>query len=145
MYEQVFAGKTIQDRARLNEVRDWDTFLPLWIGVVVDNKGNPPFNETDTLPFIWNEGGVQYSSDCLAFDKNMWASQQIGKHWNHAIQMEMSPETAITTHLKPALVLVGHLTDGSGLSEDMSRPKEEDLVPPSIRTSTLYPLKNARQ
>ena len=107
-YGSTFQGKEIADKARLNETSNLESFLSIWEGAKA-SKPRVAHNEDGSLPFIWEEKGVRYSSDCLAFDKNMWVAQGISNHWNQAIKLDKNPREAIERHLKPAIVLSNHL------------------------------------
>ena len=68
IYGKLFSGKTARDASLLSSISDKDTFSSLWDAAV---KTPHSMATTKDRPFKWEENGVTYSSDCLAFEKNM--------------------------------------------------------------------------
>ena len=67
-YAKAFDGGSPDDRSKIVSVRTRDDFAPLWHAAAANPK---KMKALDGLPFAWTECGVTYSSDCLAFEKNM--------------------------------------------------------------------------
>ena len=137
-YATIFTGKTIQDKGRLSGITDIKAFEALWKGAI-----GTPSTKIAGLPFIWEESGVVYRSSSLAFDKNMWIATSAHNHWNAAIGEGVDRSTATVRHIRPALMGLNHLLDNNGLNEDLSRPADESLLPPSAQRARLSVLRQA--
>ena len=68
VYNNLVFGKTSRDIGLINGVSDRDGFAALWQAVSAQPSKMQP---AEGLPFSWIEQGVTYTSDCLAFEKNM--------------------------------------------------------------------------
>ena len=112
-------------------------FEPLWKGAL-----KKPSIKIDGLPFIWEDNGIIYRSSSLAFEKNMWIASSAHNHWNAAIGNNIDKSTALIRHIRPALEGLNHLIDDNGLTQDLSRPADEDLLPVTIRKKRLEILQN---
>ena len=131
-YATVFIGKNIKDKGRLSAIDSVSLFEPLWKGAL-----KKPSIKIDGLPFIWEDNGIIYRSSSLAFEKNMWIASSAHNHWNAAIGNNIDKSTALIRHIRPALEGLNHLIDDNGLTQDLSRPADEDLLPLTIQKKGL--------
>lgn len=69
IYSKAFEGKTAKDASLISSVTSKEDFAAVWDAAVKNPKS---MREMDpSLSFAWQENGVTYRSDCLAFEKNM--------------------------------------------------------------------------
>lgn len=68
VYSKLVFGKTSRDIGLINGISDRDGFAALWQAVSAQPS---KMQQAEGLPFSWTEQGVTYTSDCLAFEKNM--------------------------------------------------------------------------
>ena len=68
VYSKAFEGKTARDASIISGISGKHDFAALW-----DAASQKPsaMYDVDGRPFAWEDNGVTYSSDCLAFEKNM--------------------------------------------------------------------------
>ena len=98
----------------------------------------------DDKPFVWEDNGVTYSSDCLAFEKNMvclrvlctaifmhwffldkkWIISDAVDKWNEAVPSYdmIDGKGFIRNYAKPAVAGLNHLIDGGGLGDFQTAP-----------------------
>ena len=103
-YSTLFNGKNISDKGKLGNINTLNEYLSLWKGACTKPSMTIP-----GLPFIWEENGVQYSSNSLAFDKNMWVASSAASHWNALVGMSVQNKSIVTKHVKPALLALNYL------------------------------------
>ena len=112
-------------------------FLPLWRGL--QNVTNPDTIVVGT-PFIWTFQGVEYTSSCVAFEKNILLSNALIAHWNG---MHGKDKAENLERAKDSVAILHHLLKNGGLEEDQSRPEQELLLPEIVRRAWLVNLERA--
>lgn len=99
--------------------------------------------EDHQRPFVWEDSGVTYSSDCLAFEKNMWIISDAVDKWNEAVPSYdmIDGKAFIRDYAKPAVAGLNHLIDGGGIGDFQTAPTDPRLMP---RTHDIAFLKSLR-
>lgn len=138
---QCFSGKTTHHSSLIACIGGARDLKALWHAA----QQNPEkMRSVEGLPFAWEEGGVTYRSDCLAFEKNMTLLADAVETWNSAVaQYEgLDPRTFVNDYARPVVKNLNHLISGGGLGDFQSPPRESILLPKSHSKEYASNLRN---
>lgn len=129
-YVGIFAGATDEDAIKLKHADpSVGGFLPVWKGLLAKGEA-----DVQDCPFIWKYDGVEYTSSCVAFEKNIILANAVIGHWN---TLNRTPKNSPDLRLKEGVAILHHLIQSNGLDEDETRPADERLLPEIVRRDYL--------
>jgi hypothetical protein len=136
-----FVGKTTHHTSLIAGMSCARDFKALWHAA----QANPSkMRSVDGLPFAWEESGVTYRSDCLAFEKNMTLLADAVETWNDAVTRydTLDPGTFVNDYARPVVKNLNHLISGGGLGDFQSQPRDPKLLPKSHNLDYAKNLRN---